>query len=205
MNTQIKYSTLLIFLIVPILSFAQHPKYLPGYIITNSGDTIHGFIQDRKPEPFGKIYKKIRYKEKLNTFFKTKYNAYQIAEYKRGDTEFVSMWVQVSSFFLKQNYTSVQGLGEKVFLKVVISDYLSYYKWEYIDGESGYFDAVNLLKRADEPEMARVNLTILGLYKKNLINYFDDCPELVEKIMNKEIETPVQITTFYNNYMRSRE
>ena len=43
---------------LPVLVFSQK-DYQKGYIVSNEGDTIQGFVKDRKEGAFGKLYKKI--------------------------------------------------------------------------------------------------------------------------------------------------
>lgn len=67
--------SLIFFLGLPFESAAQddHQK---GYVVTNVGDTIYGLVRDRKTGAFGKLYKKIKLKEKkenLDTLLKKLY------------------------------------------------------------------------------------------------------------------------------------
>lgn len=66
------------FLILPVVSFGQK-DYQNGYIITNNNDTLTGLVKDRKSPPFGKIYKKIRFKN--NNVISRKYGPHQIIGY----------------------------------------------------------------------------------------------------------------------------
>ena len=183
-------------LLLPTLVFGQK-HYQSGYIITIKHDTVLGQVKDRKPEPFGKLYKKIRFRSNNN--IRKKYGAHQIAGYKQGSNQFESLWIDVSQNIFKANYTSVPNSGEKCFLKVIVKGYLSYYHWEYQDSESGYIDEIDLFKRMDEPSFVRVTQGILGLKKKRLTEYFRDCPELIYKIENGELKDPVEIANFYNH------
>jgi hypothetical protein len=42
-------------------SLAQR-HYETGYVVLTSGDTLYGKIKDRKPGPFGRIYRQIRFR-----------------------------------------------------------------------------------------------------------------------------------------------
>lgn len=184
------------FLLLPILVFGQK-HYQSGYIITIKNDTITGSVKDRKPPPFGKLYKKIRFKG--NKIIRKKYGAHQIAGYKQGNNQFESFWIDVSQNLFKQNYKSIPNSGQKCFLKVIVKGYLTYYYWEFQDQESGYIDEIDLYKRIDEPSFVRVTQGILGLKKKRLAEYFQDCPGLVYKIESGELKDPVEIANFYNS------
>ena len=195
MKSIISLIFIIAFFLQPTLVFGQK-HYQSGYIITTNNDTIPGQVKDRKPQPFGKLYKKIRFKDKK--FVRRKYGVHQIAGYKQGGNQFESLWIDVSQNLFKQNYTSAPNSGKKYFLKVVYRGYLTYYHWEFQDHESGYIDKIDLFKREGESSFVRVTQGILGLKKKRLAEYFQDCPELVFKIENGEIKYPVEIANFYN-------
>ena len=186
-----------VFLILPVLSFGQK-DYQSGYIITNKNDTLIGHVKDRKSPPFGKIYKKIRFKN--NKIIKRKYGPHQIIGYKQGNNQFESLWIDVSHDFFQEKYISIPNSGKKYFLKVIVKGYLTYYQWEFKEQESDYIWEINLYKRKDEHSLVRVTQGILGLKKKSLVVYFQDCPELVYKIENGELKDPVEIAKFYNKW-----
>ncbi len=185
------------FLLLPVLVSGQK-DYQAGYIITNKNDTLTGKVKDRKSPPFGKLYKKIRFKK--NRLTKRKYGTHQIIAYRQGDNQFESLWINVSHNIFNENYTSIPERGEKSFMKVIVKGYLTYYHWEFQDFESDYIDEISLYKRANETYFARVTQGIFGLKKKRLVEYFQDCPELIYKIENEEIWDPVEIAIFYNNW-----
>ena len=184
----------IVFWMLPNLVFSQK-NYENGYIITNDNDTIVGRVKDRKPPPFGKLYKKVYFKKKHK---KKKYSPKQILGYKQGSREFESLWIDVSSHLYDEKYTSIQNAGKKEFLKVVVKGYLTYYQREFADSESDYINQIGLYKREDENFLVRVTQGIFGLKKKNLGVYFKDYPELVLKIKNGELKDPIAIVNFYN-------
>jgi hypothetical protein len=183
-------------LLFTILIYAQK-DYELGYIIKNDNDTLRGLVKDRKPPPFGKLYKKVYFKKKHK---RRKYSPGQIIGYKQGSREFESMWIDISNHLFNEKYTSIPNYGEKEFLKVVEKGYLTYYHREFEDSESDYIDEIGLFKRADENSLIRVTQGIFGLKKKKLKLYFNDCPELVKKIENKEFKSPIEIVRFYNSW-----
>ncbi len=185
------------FLILPVFVSGQK-DYQAGYIITNKNDTLIGKVKDRKSPPFGKLYKKIRFNK--NRLTKRKYGPHQIIAYRQGDNQFESLWIDVSQNIFKEIYTSVPDFGEKSFMKVIVKGYLTYYHWEFQDYESDYIDEISLFKRTNESSLARVTQGIFGLKKKRLAEYFQDCPELINKIEKGELTNPVEIAIFYNNW-----
>ena len=179
------------------LSVYAQKDYERGYIVTNSNDTLVGLVKDRKQPPFGKLYKKVYFKKKYK---KKKYRPNQIIAYKQGEREFESVWVDVSGHLINEKYTSIANRGEKKFLKVIEKGYVTYSQRDFEDSDSDYIDQISLFKRAGEDFFVRVTQGVFGLRKKSLITYFSDCPELVNKIENDGLKTPIEIIKFYNSW-----
>ena len=74
---------------------------------------------------------------------------------------------------------------------------LTYFHWEYVDSESNYLDYTPLFYREGSDEMVRVTQGIRGLKRKRLIEYFWDCPELVQAIEKKELNEIHEVYNFY--------
>lgn len=171
--------------------------YEPGYIVTKAFDTIPGSIKDRKEAPFAKLYPKIRFKN-MNSRTR-RYSPKQIQGYAKGEDIFESQWILRYSRLFKTEYLSRKDLGKPHFLKVREKGFLSYYQWEFMDQESSTVDFVDLFKRKNEDYFIRVTQGLLGLRIAALEKYFEDCPELMDKIRSKELRTPMEIARFYNN------
>ena len=197
MNNVTSLSLIFALFILPLSVFGQK-DYQSGYIITNNNDTLRGQVKDRKQPPFGKLYKKVRFKNK--NIFARKYGPHNIRGYKQGNNQFESLWVEESNFFFREKYTSIPNSGEKAFLKVIVKGYLTYYQWEFEDQESDYVWSKELFKRQDENSLIKVTQGIFGLKKKNLAAYFRDCPALISKIKNGELKDPIEIADFYNEW-----
>lgn len=174
--------------------------YETGYVVTRSFDTIPGSIKDRKEPLFAKLYPKIRFKSEFSR--NRKYSPKQIRGYTRGEDIFESQWVLRYSRLFKTEYLSRKDLGKQHFLKVREKGFLTYYQWEFLDQESSTIGAVDLFKRWDEDYFIRVTQGIFGLKMNNLTKYFEDCPELMEKIKSKEFRTPLEIARFYNEWVK---
>lgn len=191
---KINFFVFLFVFVCPFFVVAQK-GYEPGYIITNSNDTIKGFVKDRKPPPFGKLYPKIHFK---NSHQKRKYSPNQILGYKQGDRAFESLALQSNGYLINENYIINPDIDEKQFLKVDLRGYLTLYQMEITDPDSDYIDQIPLFKRSDENFLQRVTQGMFGLKKGKLMAYFEDCPVLFDKIENNELKTPLEIATFYN-------
>lgn len=189
-----------IFLTVPLSLFGQK-QYERGFVVLNNQDTLFGFIKDRKPPPFGGLYKKIRFKGKKG---RSKYGPEQIRAYQKAGSMFESVWIQDTGHFLSQNYTSIPNVGEQRFLKVIVKGYLTYYQWEFEDDESDYIDAIDLFKKQDNSSLIRVTQGLFGLKRKSLKRFFKDCPPLVERLESKEIKHPIDVANFYNSWKGSQ-
>ena len=187
-------SLLLIFSITSELKAQK--GFEPGYVVTRAFDTIPGSIKDRKEPPFAKLYPKIRFKN-MNSRTR-RYSPKQIQGYARGEDVFESEWILRNSRLFKTEYLSRKGLGKPHFLKVKEKGFLTYYQWEFMDQESSTVDAVDLFKRENEDYFIRVTQGLLGLRIAALEKYFENSPELLEKIRNRDLRTPLEIARFYN-------
>ena len=104
--------------------------------------------------------------------------------------------LEESQFFNFRYY--LDDAYNRVFLKVITwTDELTYYHWEYVDGESNYLDYIPLFHRPGSSEMVRVTQGILGLKRKKLAEYFRDCPELVQALEQKQLSQIDQVFSFY--------
>jgi hypothetical protein len=173
--------------------------YSSGFIVTNDNDTLTGLIKDRTAPPFTKIYKRIRLKD--GGLFPKKFSPSKIRKYCTAEGCYESIWLDVERVFFRETYHSRSGRGEKVFMKMALDGFLSLYYLEFIDGDSGNLDYIELLKRKDEEYLIRVSQGIF-LRKQALIDYFHDCPELAERIERNEIKTPGDIVRFYNSALK---
>lgn len=182
------------FLMIP--AQAQKKNYSPGYIINNEGETVEGWVKDRSSGTFIKFYSKIRFKPE-NAHLKRKYGPDEILGYGFNDQHFEAMPLSEESSFFKFRYELDQG-NDWVFLKVLSRNKdLTYYRWEYIDGESNHLDYTPLFHRNGYDEMVRVTQGILGLKRKKLMAYFWDCPDLVQALEKKELNEINEVFNFY--------
>jgi hypothetical protein len=189
-------SGLLLILLSQTLILSAQEEFHPGYIITSKNDTLYGLVKDRKDAPFAKICKKVRFRD--GSLFTKRFSPAEISGYKAGERMYESLWLSIKTDFLRTNYRSIPGMGEKLFMRVVLQDYLSFYELEYLDRESGVIETIPLFKRRDEEHFIRVTQGLLGLRKKHLREYFTDCTKLLENMENGKIKTPLEIAVFYN-------
>lgn len=171
-------------------------EYQNGYIVTNQKDTIYGQLKDRSPEPFGKIFNKV--KMKGFWIFNKKYGPKDILSYQIGDKSYESIWYDSYTELFTIFHRSVPGKGEKVFMRLTTKGEVNLYWDEYRDPESGYKLEIPFFRKANSTEMIRATQGILGFKKKHLANLFSDCPELVEKMYDNYFKIPEEMAAFYN-------
>jgi hypothetical protein len=69
-----------------------------------------------------------------------------------------------------------------------------------LDEESKFVDHIPLFYRTGSNEMVRVTQGILGLKRNRLVEYFRDCPALVQAIEQKELNEIDEVYNFYIEY-----
>ncbi|ADR21509.1 hypothetical protein MATR_08620 [Marivirga tractuosa] len=171
-------------------------KYQNGYVVTNQKDTIYGQLRDRSPEPFGKIFKKVRMKGFW--IFETRFGPDDLKSYKIGNDIYQSIWYDSYSKLFSIFHVSIPGQGEKVFMRLAVGGEVNLYWDEYRDADSGYEMEIPFFKRAESQELIRVTQGILGLKQKHLANLFADCPSLVNLMKKGFFDTPEEMANYFN-------
>jgi hypothetical protein len=179
-----------------IPAHAQKKGYSQGYIINSEGNTVEGWVKDRSSGSFFDLYKRIRFKAE-GALLKRKYSPDEILGYGINNQHFESVALIEESAFFKFKYYLHEG-NDRIFLKLISSnDDLTYYHWEYVDGDSNYLDYIPLFYRSGSNEMVRVTQGSLGLKRKRLVEYFWDCPDLVVAIEKKKLKEIHEVYNFY--------
>lgn len=194
------YTVILIFfcLFANTVFVYSQSKYQQGFIVTNRNDTIYGQLRDRSEEPFGRIFKKVR--KKSFWIFDKKYDPKDLKAYKIDSRIYESIWFDSYTNFLIVNYRSVPKMGRKVFMRLSVDGKVKLYWEEFRDPDSGYELEIPFFKKVNSSEMVRVTQGVFGLKRKRLMLFFEDCPDLVYKIQNRELNSPVEIANYYNNW-----
>lgn len=193
----------LIFFLILVLGLLSikvsgQSKCQNGYVVTNQYDTIFGQLRDRSPEPFVKIFRKVR----LRGFwiFEKRYGPKDLKAYKIGNNVYESIWYDSYTELFSIFHVSSPERGKKVFMRLAVDGKVKLYWDEYRNRNSGYTEEIPFFKKANSDEMIRVTQGILGFKKKYLRNLFSDCLELVDKMMDDIFETPEEIANFYNSF-----
>jgi hypothetical protein len=177
-----------------------HTQFSEGYIITLQGDTIHGRVKDRSDGFRTKLYPKIRFRKPGG--LTKKLSPRQIrGYYTEASGLYESQWFEKQQRFLRMDYFSVTGVGQKRFLKVVVRGKLSLYHLEFTDFDNSAVDYLQLFRLEGDNRYVRASQGVLGLKKKLLSDFFKDYPELVEKINSGSLKSAFQVAQFFNqNY-----
>lgn len=191
-----KYLNLLLALILfHFLPGYAQKGYLSGYVISNKGDTLYGTVKDRKSTPMPRLYAKIKFKNHRGK--KRTLGPNDIAAYKRGGSIFQSVPFGEVEKFIR---TTRVSYGEKHFLRIRVSGYLTLYEHEFIEYECGpNFDSNFYLKKTNEIHFTRI--PIIG-FRKRMKTYFSDSYMILKKIENKNYryKNLVELARDYNRW-----
>ncbi len=193
------FSLFLCFMTFSTIVLGQE-QYKKGYVVTNDNDTLWGFVKDRKPSPFGEIYEKIRFSDNERGKRKKRFAPNQIMAYMVDNKVYHSIWFNVSKDFFKDIVVSAPGSGKRVFLRVEETGYLTHYVDEFQEQGEELVQEINYFKKENNPKLIRATQGLLGLKRKRLIEFFSDCPPLVDKIRKKEFKYAFEVARFYNDW-----
>tara|TARA_B100000508_G_scaffold141097_1_gene147096 strand:- start:207463 stop:208065 length:603 start_codon:yes stop_codon:yes gene_type:complete len=178
------------------VALSQQKGYDWGYIITEKGDTVEGWVSDRAKGSFSDLYSKIRFK-KDGQLFKSKYSANDLLGYGYLGAHFVSLPLVERTEFFKTQYILRAGRNRRFLRVIERNDCLNHYEVEFTHDDNFTIDSYPLYHKPGSQEMVRVTQGLLGLKKKRLTEYFNDCHDMQIAIDSKEITTAQQVYTFY--------
>jgi hypothetical protein len=190
--------TILVFLILSGILLAQDPT---DYYITFENDTIHfkpqivGFGEPERPY-FEKLVWQIKYRDKDN-------NRQYISPKVAKEVSFCFnglryKLISVNNTALLQSPANLSG--KRYFAELKIEGRMKLLKYHGLVRFAFYqsnFKSYVLVKNENESLVWDLSCT-----KKELMEFFADCPMLAGMIENKDksVRTPEQITTFFNNF-----
>ncbi|MGX1930064.1 hypothetical protein [Flagellimonas sp. 2504JD4-2] len=168
---------------------------MKGYILLHSGDTLTGFIKDRSPEPFVSLYAKIRFKQDSSSRTK-KYDADDIFGYGFDGNHFLSVpFREEQEMWISRYYSD--SSSPRRFLKVIKqSEHLMYYEQLFIHDDNFYLDFIPFFHKPNSNQMVRVTQGILGFKKKRLLEYFSECPDIIQVLYAKDSRTPDNLSLY---------
>lgn len=166
-------STFFFSTVLTLIASGQNSGFLSGYIITNSSDTVKGYVKYINQVPY-RVLPDIKFKETEGSKDK-KYTPNDLIGYKAGDKIFHSLVLP-------------SGNSEKQFMELVINGYIKLYEASVtsfgapsptVPG-SGTNSYEYLLKTGDN-KLFEVNG---GKFKDRLSEYLSDNKEIADKIMS---------------------
>ncbi|MFT4772325.1 MAG: hypothetical protein ACI9CP_001959 [Cryomorphaceae bacterium] len=172
------------------------------YLIPNVGDTLYGKVEhiDRRgasPE----YYKKIRVTNAKGK--RKKYKRVDLESFRVDNVRYEGFWLSQFSnkiVLFNPKYSIDRENGERYFLRVMSTGHLSHYLMEWYEQGDSMRMKMDLLKKQEDEFFIRATQGVLGLKKKALIKYFQECPELSKKIEQKELKQVVEVIDFYNSH-----
>lgn len=159
--------------VLTLIASGQNSGFLSGYIITNSSDTVRGYVKYINQVPY-RVLPDIKFKETESSKDK-KYTPNDLLGYKAGDKIFHSLVLP-------------NGNSEKQFMELVKDGYIKIYEASVtsfgapsptVPG-SGTNSYEYLLKTGDD-KLFEVNG---GKFKERLSEYLSDNKEIADKIIS---------------------
>ncbi|MFS4417883.1 hypothetical protein [Maribacter sp. 2307ULW6-5] len=184
------------------------------HIVLVTGDTLYGKMAYFKETFTGPEYhKKVRFRD--TTGKKKRFKWEKLKAYRFNGSDYVGFKLtRRKQSFGQGNLTEVRYYlnpnGNTNFIKVKELGPLSHYQFEWIDQGIDNGDAIvgqpswarqDVLKKADDDFFLNAEGSVLfGLPRKSLSHYLSDCPEIQEKLMQKDVKYAFEIVDFYNKH-----
>jgi hypothetical protein len=160
--------TFLFFCFLPVFAFSQ--GFQPGYVILNTGDTLHGYLKHPFGSPYGFVFKDSNKIKK---------------DFGKGT---------VTGFFIEKDglYRNIvfekDGLTHMV--NVRIQNYLSYYEVQLGVTTDSYFHILektgDITLKSESQSQCWYSADLFSGFKDKLINFLSDDPPLCDKIRHGE-------------------
>jgi|GEM_PF-7022511 hypothetical protein len=163
-------SFFLLLLCMPIIAFSQG-GYLPGYIIMNNGDSLHGLVKHINALPYQVLVREVKFRDE-QTGKKSEFTPEQVKEFRTEEdtTRFIPL--------------AVMGDTSMDFVAVMAEGYLNYYQLQETTGpgRSNHYEIFQ--KKNDSLQFWYTAGDIFFGFKKKITQYLSDDPALCAKIMN---------------------
>ncbi|UII75766.1 hypothetical protein LV716_16110 [Flagellimonas sp. HMM57] len=200
-----KTKTLFFFFMLVLLSANTFVSAQNGqqndYLVLQTGDTLYGKVGYINEKAVNRdFHKKIRLTDAQG---KTKkYNWKQVSGFRWDGFDYESFWLSKNSpsglTLTEPRHDIDYSDGTQFFLKVISKGNVSHYELEWFNQGNSTLWSKALLKKKKDPFLIRADLGLLGLKRKVLHKYFSDCPELQEKLEQKEFRKVSEVVAFYN-------
>lgn len=204
-------AALILFFFFLFQNVYSQENYLPGYIVSFKGDTLHGFIDYRNWE---KNPKKISFKEKLTddkvVFFPTEIKAFSVLD---DSYESAIIKTEVSPFKTNElEYNNeVKFENDTTFLQAILKGKKSLYTYTNRLGEQQFYiksgSSYELLvyKRYLKEDHDQTIVSENNKYLGQLSFYLNDCPSVMSKLSSVKynLRSIENLFLFYNKCTNS--
>lgn len=182
------------------LLFSQF-EAVSDYLVLNTGDTLLGEVEhvdERGASP--EYFRKIRFTNTNGKRFK--YRRENVSAFRISHVDYEGFWLSQSSekiVLVNPRYDITSQEGEQYFLRLIKKGPLSHYHLEWYDQGDAGLNWMDLLRKKGDPFFIRATQGILGLKRKVLTYYFQDCPDIRQQIQLKQLNEVEQVVDFYNS------
>ncbi|MGB5820847.1 MAG: hypothetical protein WBG90_15285 [Saonia sp.] len=195
----------MVLLLATQTSLVAQTNNTSDYLVLIAGDTLYGTVKHINQSGLNpRYYKKIRFMDTNGK--RRKYKRKDVSAFRVNHTNYEGFWLNQSSqkiVLLNPKYDIDPQNGEKYFLKVLSKGKLSHYELEWWEQGEPELSWMDLLKKEEDGFFMRATQGLLGLKRKVLANYFLNCPDLMEKIKQKELNKVWEVADFYNSNCKS--
>lgn len=171
-------------------------------IVLVTGDTLYGKV-DYFQEQYvlSEFYRKIRFIDtngRKRRFKRKKVRSYSVDGY---NYESFMLDEETDIFrngrFLDSKYY-IDPNGVQHFLKVRTKGKLSHYELEWIDYDNNDLESSDLIRKTEDKFFIHTENVRSRVARKAVSNYLSDCPDIQQKIVQKDFEYVFQVVDFYN-------
>lgn len=155
------------------IGFSQETGFLPGFIVTNTNDTIKGFVKNKNLAPY-RILQNIKFKKTLEE--KTQvYSPQELIGFQAGPSRYVS------KEYKEEGLENVQ----RSFMEIMVEGDLNYYELRVTGMGVGNEYVYKILQKRGDPYL----FSVYGpKWKDRLIVYLNDEPAVCKKIEDGEFK-----------------
>lgn len=172
------------------------------HILLVKGDTLFGEVDYFNENAWGDVfYKKIRLIDTNGR--KRRYKREKVVSFRVDGDDYESFRLEERKSLFKKGRLldtkySIEPDGTQHFLKVRRKGKLAYYELEFQDWNLDELRTQGLVKKVEDKFFIRAEYAAFGIARKLLNSYLSDCPEIQEKLMQKDFKQLIQVVDFYN-------
>jgi hypothetical protein len=164
------------------------------YIVNLKGDTLRGTVKDRKTGFRVEQLKTIRYKGE-GYLLPKRFKPQQIQGYSAQGRNYESFRVNRKGL-LGERLVILDGKSN-IFLRCSYADSRIKLLYHDYSDEDGVIESVPYFLLSGRTEIVRATQGLLGLKRNLLSTYFNQHPELVRRINDKQVNTVLEIVSFF--------